>query len=174
MDYEEIVLVPQERLGALIGEQGKTKKLIEERTGLNLEIDSKTGEVRIKRTDENASMALKAVDVVKAIALGFPLGDALELLSDDIYLREVELRDLVRNDKDLLRQRARLIGTKGKARHMLEEYTGTHISIQGKTVAIIGDAMAVELAAESVAKIATGTPHGDVYKDIQKKQGGWI
>ncbi|MFC2175162.1 KH domain-containing protein [archaeon] len=171
MNYEEIVLVPQERLGALIGERGKIKRLIEERTGLKIEINSDSGEVRIKRTDENASMALKAIDVVKAIAFGFSPTQALELLSDDIYLREVDLKGVVRNEKDLLRQRARLIGTKGKARHMLEEYTGTHIQIQRKTVAIIGDVMAVELAAESVGKIASGTPHGDVYKDIQRRQG---
>jgi len=173
MDYVETVLVPQERLGVLIGEHGKTKKLIEERTGLNLEIDSKTGEVKIKRTDENAAAALRATDVVKALARGFSPEQSLELLSDDIYLRIVELQDIVRNDKDLIRQRARLIGTKGKARHMLEEYTGTHIVIYGKTVAIIGDAESVELAADAVVKIAGGTPHGDVYKGIQKRQSGW-
>ena len=171
MDFEESVLVPQERLGALIGEHGKTKRLIEKRTSLKLQIDSKTGVVKIKRTDENASVALKAVDVVKAVAHGFPPQEALELLSDDIYFREVDLQGLVRNDKDLARQKARLIGTKGKARHMLEEYTGTHIRIQGKTVAIIGDAESTELAAEAVGKVATGTPHGDVYKDIQRRQG---
>ena len=171
MDYFEIVLVPQERLGALIGERGKTKRLIEERTGLKIEIDSKTGEVKIKRTGENAGMALKARDTVQAIAHGFPPEEALELLSDDVYFREVDLQGLVRNDRDLVRQRARLIGTKGKARHMLEEYTGTHIRVESKTVSIIGGAQEVELAAEAIGKLATGTPHGDVYKDIQRRQG---
>ena len=171
MKYEEIILVPHERLGVLIGEKGTTKKQIEERTGLELKINSETGEVKVERTDENASMALKAVDIVTAIARGFSAERAMELISDDIYLRIIRLADIVRNEKDLARQRARLIGTKGKARHMLEDYTGTHISIYGKTVAIIGDAESAELAAEAVVKLASGTPHGDVYREIQRRQG---
>lgn len=171
MDYEEIVLVPHERLGALIGESGKTKKLIEDKTGLELLINSKSGEVKIERNDENAVMALKTVDIVKAIARGFSPEHALDLLADDIYLRIIHLPELVRNEKDLGRQRARLIGTKGKARRMLEEYTGTRISIYGKTVGIIGDAEAMEMASEAVIKLVTGTPHGDVYREIQRKQG---
>jgi len=171
MEYEETILVPHERLGVLIGENGTTKKLIEERTGLELQIDSKTGEVTVERTDETASMAMKAEDIVMAIARGFSAERAMELLSDDIYLKVIHLPELVRNEKDLARQRARLIGTKGKARHMLEEYTGTHISIYGKTVAIIGDAESTELAAEAVVKLVGGTPHGDVYREIQRRQG---
>lgn len=171
MKYEENVLVPHERLGVLIGENGTTKKLIEERTGLELQIDSKTGGVTIERTDENAAMALKAIDIVTAIARGFSSEHAMELLSDDIYLKVIHLLEIARNEKDLVRQRARLIGTKGKARHMLEEYTGTRISIYGKTVAIIGDAESVELAAEAIVKLVSGTPHGDVYREIQRRQG---
>ena len=170
MEYEEIILVPHERLGVLIGEDGKTKQMIEDRMGFKLEINSKTGEVLVKRGEDDAGMALKAVDIVKAIARGFSPEHALALLAEDIYLRIVELEDLVRNDKDLIRQRARLIGSGGKARKMLEEYTGAHISIYGKTVAIIGTAEDVALAAEAVAKLATGTPHGDVYKEIKKRQ----
>ena len=171
MNYEEVVLVPHERLGVVIGEKGITKKMIEDRSGLELQINSKTGEVKIERNDENASIALKTIDIIVAIARGFSAEQAINLLNDDIYLKVIHLPEIVRNEKDLARQRARLIGTKGKARHMLEEYTGTHISIYGKTVAIIGDAEAVELAAEAVVKLAGGTPHGDVYKEIQKRQG---
>ena len=171
MEYEETVLVPHERLGVLIGEKGRTRRMIEKKTGLALIINSKTGEVTIERTDENAAMAMKALDIVHAIARGFSPEHALALLAEDIYLSIVELQNLVRNDKDLERQRARLIGTKGKARKMLEEYTGTHVSIYGKTVAIIGNAESVEMATDAVSKLATGTPHGDVYKEIQRRQG---
>ncbi len=174
MDYIESILVPHERLGALIGEDGKTKKIIEERTGLKIHIDSKNGEVTIKRTDETALMALAAIDIVKAIARGFSPEHAMELMSEDIYLKIINLNDVVRNEKSLPRQRARLIGTKGKARRTLEEYTGTHISIYGKTVSVIGNAESVELASDAIVKIAGGTPHGDVYKEIQRKQSGWI
>jgi len=173
MDYFDSILVPHERLGVLIGEAGKTRKLIEAKTGIKMEVDSESGEVRVKRTDETAAAALKALDIIRAIARGFSPEHALELLREDIYLKVIDLEELVRNERSVARQRARLIGTEGKARRMLEERTGARISIYGNTVAIIGDAESVDVASEAVAKIATGMPHGNVYREIQRRQSGW-
>lgn len=170
MDYEDVILVPHERLGALIGDNGKTKRLIEERTGIRLEIDSKSGEVKIVRNEKNASEALNAMEIVKAIARGFSPEHAMALISDDVYLQVIDLEAITRNDKDLERQKARIIGEGGKARRMLEEATGAKICVYGKTVAIIGDAGAAELAAEAITALAGGTPHGDVYKAMRKRQ----
>jgi ribosomal RNA assembly protein len=173
MDYFDSILVPHERLGVLIGERGTTRKLIEAKTGIKMEVDSESGEVRVKRTDETAAAALKALDIIKAIARGFSPEHALDLLRDDIFLKVIDLEEVVRNERGVARQRARLIGTEGKARRMLEERTGARISIYGNTVAIIGDAEAVDMASEAVVKIASGTPHGDVYREIQRRQSGW-
>jgi rRNA processing protein Krr1/Pno1 len=43
----KIVRIPQERVGALIGKKGEEKRLLEERTGVVIDVDSESGEVTI-------------------------------------------------------------------------------------------------------------------------------
>lgn len=169
-EYKTFILVPKERIGALIGKGGKTKRKLEESTGTKIEIDSDTGEVDIIYTPDNAENAMKAKAVVTAVARGFSPEKAIKLLNEDYYLELINLPDIVGKSKNaLIRQRARIIGSQGKARKMLETLTGTDISVFGKTVAIMGPLENVEIAKTAVEMLARGTPHGDVYKYVQKR-----
>ena len=47
MSYEKLIRIPTDRIGALIGKSGNTKKLIEKKCSVNLDIDSQGGEVLI-------------------------------------------------------------------------------------------------------------------------------
>ncbi len=75
-----------------------------------------------------------------------------------------------KSEKNLIRIRARLIGKEGKARMMLETLTNTHISIHGKTAAIIGEVYDVLLAKHAVERLLQGAPHGNVYKYIESQK----
>ncbi|MCD4740069.1 KH domain-containing protein [archaeon] len=174
MDYEEYLFVPKERIGVLIGEKGRTRQAIEKKTGVKIEIDSETGEVNLERSEKtDALKALQAREVIKAIARGFSPERALKLLQDDYYLKVIDLEEYIGSERALARQKARLIGTDGKARRFLEKTTNTEISVYGKSVAIIGDLKEVELAAEAITRLVSGSPHGKVYKFIGKKREKW-
>ena len=50
MSYEKLIRIPTDRIGALIGKSGNTKRLIEKKCSINLDIDSENGEVLITAT----------------------------------------------------------------------------------------------------------------------------
>ena len=74
------VRIPKERVGALIGKDGASKRMLQERMQMTIRVDTE-GEVFIE--DENAKdpvMPLKAVDIIKAIGRDSPPERALRLL----------------------------------------------------------------------------------------------
>ena len=63
------VKIPKDRVAILIGREGKTKEKIEE-YGVNLEIDSSTGDVKIVADESIKEM--DAENVVRAIGRSSP------------------------------------------------------------------------------------------------------
>lgn len=166
------VKIPQNRVGALIGPEGKTKAEFEQRSGCRISIDSESGEVSLD--DARAFepiLVLKTRDVIRAIGRGFAPDNALRLYQDDTYLDIIDLTDFVgKATKDLERVRARVIGTHGKARRFIEESCGVEMSILGKTVSIIGEVEEVAKAHEAVEMIINGASHGTVFKFLERKR----
>ena len=173
MEYKAYILVPKDRIGALIGKKGKVKKKIEDLTGVKIMINSKTGEVDIDYDEEHGPEAMKAKSIVNAIGRGFSPEKAEKLASDDYYMEIINIQDLVGKSRNaLVRQRSRVIGTEGRARKMLEDLTKTDISVYGKTVSIIGPLENVEIAKDAIEMLINGAKHGDVYRYIQKRMEG--
>lgn len=173
-EQEEFVRIPRERIAVLIGKKGKTKREIEERTGTKIEVDSETGEVFITSTkDTNDPLAVwKARDVVLAIGRGFSPERAFRLFNEGEILEVVNLTDIVvGNEKNALpRVRGRIIGRKGRTREIIEEMSGADVSVYGKTVAIIGNPIQVEVARTAIEKLAKGSPHGVVYRYLERRK----
>ena len=133
------VKIPQDRIGALIGEGGETMRAIEDRAEVRLDIDSETGQVAVETTGDPVT-ALKGPDIVKAIGRGFAPEEALELLEGDMAMLElVDLDAATRNRNDLRRQKGRLIGQDGRTRELMEELTGATVRIYGSTLGVIGE-----------------------------------
>ncbi|WP_297469746.1 KH domain-containing protein [Thermococcus sp.] len=173
-EQEEFVRIPRERIAVLIGKKGKTKREIEERTGTKIEVDSETGEVFITSTkDTRDPLAVwKARDVVLAIGRGFSPERAFRLFNEGEILEVVNLTDIVvGNEKNALpRVRGRIIGRKGRTREIIEEMSGADVSVYGKTVAIIGNPIQVEVARTAIEKLARGSPHGVVYRYLERRK----
>lgn len=166
------VRIPQNRVGALIGPEGSNRRELEERSGVRLRIDSKTGEVAIDDSKAfEPVLALKVRDVVRAIGRGFAPDRALRLFQDDTFLEILDITDYVgKNEKSMGRVRSRIIGAKGKTRETIEDNTGTSISVLGKTVAILGDIQEVVTAREAVEMLLNGASHGSVYGFLARKR----
>lgn len=166
------VRVPAERVGAIIGPDGKTKASIEQRAGVRLLVDSKEGEVRIDDQNPKDPLGpLKAEDVVKAIARGFSPERAFKLWSDEFYFQLFDLHDYIGKDKkDVQRLASRVIGSEGKTRRIIEDLTTCYLSIYGHTVGIIGDAENIETAKAAVDMILSGSEHSAVYRFLENKR----
>jgi len=173
-EQEEFLRIPKERVAVVIGKKGQTKREIEKRTKTKIEIDSETGEVFITATkDTDDPLAVwKARDVIMAIGRGFSPERAFRLFNEGETLEILNLTDvIIGNDKNALpRVRGRIIGRKGRTREIIEEMSGADISVYGKTVAIIGNPIQVEVAKTAVEKLAKGSPHGVVYKYLERRK----
>jgi len=143
-------------------------------TKTKIDIDSNTGEVFITSTEETEDplAVWKARDIVLAIGRGFSPERAFRLLNEGEVLEVVELTDvIIGNERNALpRIRGRIIGRKGRTREIIEEMSGTEISVYGKTVAIIGNPLQVQVAKTAIEKLVKGSPHGTVYKYLERRK----
>jgi ribosomal RNA assembly protein len=163
--------IPAERLGVLIGPDGETKRRLQEMTGTRIVVDSASGEVTIdERGANDPVMALKTRDVVQAIARGFSEDRALRLLNEDAYLEILDIKDFAHSKNRVAQIRARLIGTRGKTRRIIEELTGVEMSVWGHTVAVIGGAFEMAIARDALVMLLRGSEHKTVYRFLERKR----
>ena len=168
------VRIPKERVGVLIGPEGKVKRDIEERLQVKLEIESEAGGVEIvldeKATDP--SVILRAKDAVTAIGRGFAPDQAFRLIrNDETVFDFIDLRIIFdRSESDMRRIKSRLIGMNGKTRRTIEELTEADVVVYGHTVGIIGTFEQVDVARNAVQMIIQGCEHHTVYNFLQKKR----
>lgn len=173
MPDTEYLKIPKERVGVLIGKDGATKEMIENLTGIKLDIDSESGSITILPTEkmEDPLAAWKARYIVKAIGRGFSPETALKLLDDEVILDIINLSDFVgKSKKAVMRQKGRIIGREGRTKEIIKEMTGVDISIYGKTVALIGDIERIQIAKEAVQMILDGVRHKSVYSFLERKK----
>lgn len=165
------VKVAANRIGALIGRGGSTKKELENKTNTTITIDSKEGTVKVEGTDENTVPLLRAVEVINAVNRGFSPERAFEMLEDeDLLLDVIDLSGLADNPRQLDRLRGRIIGKDGRAREQIEDMTDVEISVFGKTVAIIGYPEQLKVARSAIDMLIEGVPHENVFAFLDKKR----
>lgn len=168
------VRIPKERIGVVIGPEGTTKKNIEERLMVELEIDSDAGDVNITLSEKAAdpSTLFRAKDVVTALGRGFSPEHAFRLVRDeDVALELVDLRGVFgKSESDLKRVKGRIIGQNGKTRRIIEELTDANVAVYGHTVGIIGTLDQVEIAKEAIQMLVKGSMHSTVYRFLHRKR----
>ena len=163
------IKIPEERIGVLVGPSGSVKSLIEERTRTKIEVDSDSGTVAII-SSEDPLLAMRAMDLVRAIGRGFSPERALPLMDDDMLILEVlDLSKMVGTKSDMTRMKGRIIGKEGQTREIMERLSGTKISVHGKTVAILGYPEQIRVARTAMEMLLDGAPHGNVYSFLEKK-----
>ncbi len=165
--------IPKERVGVLVGPEGKTKQYIEKMLSVELQIDSETGDVTLLLA-ENAdpSLFFKAKDVVTAIGRGFSPEHTFRLIRDEEAMLDIiDLRTVFgRSESDIKRVKGRIIGMNGKTRRIIEELTDTNVVVYGHTVSIIGDVEEIEAAREAIQMLVKGSLHSTVYRFLHRKR----
>src|SRR3989344_2807994 len=165
--FQEGLKIPKKRIAVLIGEKGKTKRKIERTTSTFLTINSEEGDVLV--TSEESLNVFNTKPIISAIGRGFNPEVALNLMDEENILVIIDITEFSKKSKkDMIRLKARLIGTNGKARNMIEMLTHTEICVYGKTVSILGEQDNVYLAKKAITNLLQGSKHGNVYGFIER------
>ncbi|MDM7274885.1 MAG: KH domain-containing protein [Thermoprotei archaeon] len=169
------VKVPPERIGAVIGSGGSVKREIASRLGVSISVDTENSMVIVEGDPGTVSPVnvMKAAEIVKAIAYGFPHDKAMSLISDDHVLIVIDLKETI-GDKEshMKRVKGRIIGEGGKTRKTLEELTGTYIHVGEHHIAIIGEYERAMAAREAIQMLIEGRMHSTVYKHLESVMRG--
>jgi ribosomal RNA assembly protein len=167
------VRIPKERVGILIGPEGKVKQYIEEKLQVKLDVDTE-GSVTITLSENSTdpSLLLKAKDVATAIGRGFAPEVAYRLIrNEDEIFDLVDLRIIFgRSESDIKRIKGRIIGAEGKTRKLIEELTEADVVVYGHTIGIIGSFEEADAARNAVQMIIEGCEHHTMYNYLQKKR----
>jgi ribosomal RNA assembly protein len=167
------VKIPKERVGILIGPEGKVKQYIEEKLQVKLDVDSE-GSITLTLSEKatDPSLLLKAKDVVTAIGRGFSPEIVSRLIrNEDEIFDLIDLRVIFgRSESDIKRIKGRIIGAEGKTRKLIEELSEADVVVYGHTVGLIGSFEQVDTAHNAVQMIIEGCQHHTVYNYLQKKR----
>jgi len=170
LSFEKSVLIPIDRVGALIGKSGKVKSKIEKICSVKITVSSETGEILINGTGNVEEMLpFKAVEVVMAIGRGFSPEKAIRLLQGENALHVIDLGEFTgKSPSNIERIKGRIIGEGGRVRQNIEELSGANISVYGRTVAIIGEGNQLKHAVDAIYALSSGSMHGAVYNMLQE------
>jgi ribosomal RNA assembly protein len=170
MMFHETIRVPAERIGVIVGRNGRVKKRIEQLTNAQIDVNPE-GIVTIScpQGSEDPVLLWKARDIIRAMARGFSPKNAFTLLDEDARLIIISLREFVgTSQRQLKRVSGRIIGENGRTRRVIEQTTETKVSVYGRTVSIIGIDPGIEYARKAIDMLIEGAPHNAVYARLEK------
>jgi ribosomal RNA assembly protein len=171
LSFQHLIKVPEDRIGVLIGKNGKVKREIEDKCKVQIEIDSQNGDAVISSASATLSemQPFKAIEIISAISRGFSPQRAYRLFDDEeLMLQIIDLKDYTGKSINAMdRIKGRIIGQSGKSRKTIEELSGVYMSVAGHSVALIGKYEEVRLANDAVTMILKGSTHKTVYTMLQ-------
>ena len=171
MSFQHLIKVPDDRIGVLIGKNGRVKREIEDKCKVQIEIDSQNGDAVISSASATLSemQPFKAIEIISAISRGFSPQRAYRLFDDEeLMLQIIDLKDYTGKSANAMdRMKGRIIGQSGKSRKTIEELSGVYMSVSGHSVALIGKYDEVRLANDAVTMILKGSTHKTVYTMLQ-------
>jgi ribosomal RNA assembly protein len=171
LSFQHLIKVPDDRIGVLIGKNGRVKREIEDKCKVQIEIDSQNGDAVISSASATLSemQPFKAIEIISAISRGFSPQRAYRLFEDEeLMLQIIDLKDYTGKSANAMdRIKGRIIGQSGKSRKTIEELSGVYMSVSGHSVALIGKYEEVRLANDAVTMILKGSTHKTVYTMLQ-------
>jgi|SRR3989344_5743533 len=144
----------------------KIKKAVPKiENSIKVKISFGRGQINIRGNELNEFLT---EEIVRAIDFGFDVDDALLLKNEDFLLEFINIKSNTprKNFKDI---RARLIGTKGKAKKTIEKLTGSILAIKNNEVGIIVDSSHLDAVTQGIESLIRGAKHGNIFAYLEKQ-----
>ncbi|KAH6896484.1 ribosomal RNA assembly protein mis3 [Coprinopsis sp. MPI-PUGE-AT-0042] len=108
--------------------------------GISCQLDLVHGSMSVKTTRKvyDPYIILKARDMIKLMARGVALNQAVKILQDDTACDIIKIGSLVRNKERFVKRRQRIIGPDGSTLKAIELLTNCYVLVQGSTVSVMG------------------------------------
>lgn len=166
--------IGKSRIAVLIGRNGEVKQEIENKLGVRINLDSKSGNCEIMPDLDNPNYlplnVYTAQKVINAVNRGFNPIKAMKLLEDSYDIDIFNLLKIIgKSDSKIRRVKGRIIGRNGEMRKAIEKFAESFISVYGKTISIIADYDNLQIARKAVSMLINGIPHHVVLKFLENK-----
>lgn len=138
------------------------KEKLESQLGVNIK-----NKGRLVFIDGPAEKEFTAIEVLKALNLGFSVNQALRLNEDNMVLNTLNIKDITKRN-DLERVRARIIGSHGRTLKTIHNLANCDVALKDNQIGIIGDCEETEHAIQAMTSIVQGKKQGNVYGKLER------
>ncbi|KAI0079719.1 hypothetical protein K474DRAFT_1591630 [Panus rudis PR-1116 ss-1] len=115
-----------------------TKALASHGIDCTLDLIHGSMSVRTTRKTYDPYIILKARDMIKLLARGVAIGQAVKILDDGVACDIIKIGNIVRNKERFVKRRQRIIGPDGSTLKAIELLTQCYVLVQGNTVSVMG------------------------------------